>query len=96
MTDIYLNTKIMQAQLAAFGQKGHEVLVNADGETAADSVYFAIVATEESEIDYHDRITDTSVSGLTIPAGFQIVGELDLITVNSGTIIAYIGDLKVV
>jgi len=93
MAKIHLDPEVFQNNYAAFGQKGHSVLVNADGETAAGDIYVAIVATEDADIDYHDRITDTSVAALAIPAGFQIVGELDLITVNSGKIIAYIGDL---
>lgn len=94
MAKIHLDPEVFQNNYAAFGQKGHEVRVNADGETSAGDIYLAIVATEDSDIDYHDNITDTSVTGLAIPAGFQIVGELDLITVNSGKVILYIGDLS--
>lgn len=81
-----------QGVQAQFGQKGHEWLGSGDAATTAGDIYVAIQAAEESVIDYTDAKTSTAFTNKTIPAGFVIVGELEQINVDSGNVIAYIGD----
>ena len=81
-----------QGVQAQFGQKGHEWLGSGDAATTAGDIYFAIVAAEDSQIDYTDAKTGTAFTNKSIPAGFAIYGELEQINVDSGNVIAYIGD----
>lgn len=75
-----------------FGQKGHLWRTSADAATSADDIYYCIVATEASVVDYTDNKTGTAYTNKSIPAGFAIYGELEQINVDSGTVIIYKGD----
>lgn len=77
----------------AYGDYGLRVLTAA--ETSVSGEYFhCLHATEASVIDFTSSPSesggDSSASNLSIPAGFQIFGNLTDVTVDSGTVIAYL------
>ena len=77
----------------AYGDYGLRVLTAA--ETSVSGEYFhCLHATEASVIDFTSSPDegggDGSASNLSIPAGFQVFGNLTDVTVDSGTVIAYL------
>lgn len=77
----------------AYGDYGHRILTAAETSVAGE-FFHCLHATEASVIDYTSSTTegggDSTVSNLSIPAGFQVFGNLTTVTVDSGTVIAYL------
>ena len=77
----------------SFGDYGLRVLTAAETSVAGE-FFCALHATEAAQIDFTSSPVgaggDASASNLTIPAGFIIYGNLTTVTVDSGTVIAYL------
>ena len=74
---------------ASFGQNGFRV-VDSGGGTEANEIYVAIQVIADAVVttttDYGDALSSTSIS-----AGTVVFGVFNTITVDSGTVLAYIG-----
>jgi len=74
---------------------GVEELLPADDPTADGTIYYKIIAKENSVIDYTDEVSDTAYTNVTINAGVELKGQFDQINVDSGSIAVYQGEIQI-
>lgn len=77
------------AQIHSMGQRGFKYLSSAGTATYSDSNTNCIYCLEESEVTIVSIVGD-SLTGVTLPAGFQLVGRYSSVTMDSGSAIVYL------
>jgi len=76
-------------------ENGVDQLLPADAATADGTIYYKIIAKENSVIDYTDEVSDTAYTNVTINAGVELKGQFDQINVDSGSIAVYQGEIQI-
>lgn len=71
-----------------FGRKGFEYITSSTATTAAGKEYNAIQVITSASITLTADIGD-SLTSITVPAGMTIVGLFSVVSVASGSILAY-------
>lgn len=91
----YYNTNEMyQATRGAMGLAGLAFRGSLDGATDPTDTFVAIMVTADANIDFTDAITGTTFTGEDLLAGMTIPGQFTDITVNSGRVILFYGEIN--